>query len=78
MSNLIVYKVDYRKQGDPYGDARFIKTTRIKMTPDEVNQKGGYWQNHSRVEKKFFKIYENLEDTTYSGKKYRITRVRKA
>jgi hypothetical protein len=78
MSNLIVYKVDYRKQGDPYGDARFIKTTRIKMTPDEVNQKGGYWSNHSRVERKFFKIYENLENTTYSGKKYRITRVRKA
>ena len=26
--NLIVYKVDYRKKSDPYGDARFIKTTR--------------------------------------------------
>ena len=78
MSNLIVYKVDYRKQSDPYGDGRFIKTTRIKMTPDEVNQKDGYWRNHSKVEKKFFKIYENLENTTYSGKKYRITRVRKA
>jgi hypothetical protein len=76
--NLIVYKVDYRKKSDPYGDARFIKTTRIKMTPDEVNQKGGYWRNHSEVEKKFFKIYENLENTTYSGNKYRITRVRKA
>ena len=78
MSNLIIYKVDYRKRSDPFGDDRFIKTTRIKMTPDEVNQKNGYWRNHSKVQIKFFKIYENLENTSYSGNKYRVTRVRKA
>ena len=76
--NLIVYLVDYRKQSDPYGHDRFIKTKRIIMTPDEVDQKDGYWRNHRNVERKFFKQMEGLENTSHSGNKYRTIRVRKA
>jgi len=48
------------------------------MTPEEVDQTGGYWRNHRNVENKFFKQMEGLDDTTYSGNKYRIKSVRKA
>jgi hypothetical protein len=38
----------------------------------------GWRRNHRNVENKFFKQMEGLEDTTYSGNKYRIKSVRKA
>ena len=77
--NLIVYKVEYALKSDPYNlNGRFIKTKRIVMAPYEVPQKTGYWLNHNNVEKKFFKQMEGKENCTYSGDKYRITRVRKA
>ena len=80
--NLIVYKVEYNLKSDPwdYGNnsKKFVKTKRMVMTPDEVDQKGGYWRNHRNVENKFFKQMEGLDDTTYSGNKYRIKSVRKA
>lgn len=76
--NLIVYKVDYKLKSDPYNEDRFTKTKRIIMSPYEVPQKTGYWLNHNNVEKKFFKQMEGKENCTYSGDKYRVTRVRKA
>ena len=80
--NLIVYKVEYNLKSDPWNwsnnSKKFVKTKRIVMTPEEVNQKGGYWRNHRNVENKFFKQMEGLDDTTYSGNKYRIKSVRKA
>ena len=76
--NLIIYKVEYRLRSDPWEKGKFVKTKRIVMTPDEVNQTGGYWRNHRNVENKFFKQMEGLDDTTYSGNKYRIKSVRKA
>ena len=48
------------------------------MEPYEVPQKTGYWLNHNNVQKKFFKQMEGKENCTYSGDKYRVTRVRKA
>jgi hypothetical protein len=47
------------------------------MTPDEVNQTGGYWRNHRNVEKKFSKQM-NGSDESYWDSKYRVLRVRKA
>ena len=76
--NLIVYKVDYKLKSDPYNKDRFTKTKRIIMEPYEVPQKTGYWLNHNNVEKKFFKQMEGKENCTWSGDKYRVTRVRKA
>ena len=77
--NLIVYKVEYALKSDLYNlNGKFIKTKRIVMEPHEVPQKTGYWLNHNNVEKKFFKQMEGKENTTYSGDKYRVTRVRKA
>ena len=80
--NLIIYKVQYVLKSDPWdwGSAnnKFIKIKRIVMTPDEVDQTDGYWRNHRNVENKFFKQMEGLDDTTYSGNKYRIKSVRKA
>ena len=76
MSKLIMYLVDYQKMSDPYG--KFIKTARIAMLPEELQKTPGYSSNHYRVEKKFFKQYEGLEDCSYSGDMYRTTRVRKA
>ena len=40
--NLIVYKVEYRNPSDPWSRGKFIKTKRIVMTPDEVDQTDGY------------------------------------
>ena len=80
--NLIVYKVEYNLKSDPWdwsnNSKKFVKTKRMVMTPDEVDQKNGYWRNHRNVENKFFKQMEGLDDTTYSGNKYRIKSVRKA
>ena len=76
--NIIVYKIDYTLKSDPYNEDRFTKTKRIIMSPYEVPQKTGYWLNHNNVEKKFFKQMEGKENCTYSGDKYRVTRVRKA
>ena len=80
--NLIIYKVEYNLKSDPWdwnsNGKKFVKTKRMVMTPDEVDQKGGYWRNHRNVENKFFKQMEGLDDTTYSGNKYRIKSVRKA
>jgi len=53
--NLIVYKVEYRNQSDPWCGRKFIKTKRIVMTPDEVDQTDGYWRNHRNVRNKFYK-----------------------
>jgi len=85
MSKLIVYLVDYADmKHNVYSSYRsdskspFTKTARIKMLPEELTDGSGYSRDHNRVEKKFFKIYENKEDTTYAGDKYRVTRVRKA
>jgi len=47
------------------------------MTPNEVGQTNGYWQNHRNVEKKFAKQMMGKEDAYWDGK-YRVTRVRKA
>jgi len=78
--NLIVYKVDYVNRHENY-DARtgkFVRTKRIIMTPDEVNQTGGYWRNHRNVEKKFDKQMNGTENPSWSDCKYRVLRVRKA
>ena len=57
MRNLIVYKVDYANKDENYNTTtgRFVRTKRIVMLPEEVNQTSGYWRNHSRVTKKFNK-----------------------
>ena len=49
--NLIVYKVDYVNRDENYNihKGKFVKTKRIVMTPDEVNQTDGYWRNHRNV-----------------------------
>ncbi len=80
MKNLIVYKVDYANRHDDYNTTtgRFVRTKRIVMTPEEVNQTDGYCQNHSRVEKKFDKQMNGSENASWSDCKYRILRVRKA
>ena len=80
MRNLIVYKVDYANRHENYNQrtGKFVKTKRIVMTPDEVNQTNGYWRNHSRVEKKFDKQMNGSENVSWSNCKYRILRVRKA
>ena len=75
--NLIVYKVEYRLKSDPWERGKFVKTKRIVMTPDEVNQTDGYWRNHRNVEKKFAKQMMGIEDG-YWDSKYRVMRVRKA
>ena len=75
--NLIVYKVQYRNQSDPWERGKHIKTKRIVMTPDEVNQTGGYWRNHRNVERKFFKQMDHIEGDTYNSR-YRIRRINKA
>jgi len=77
--NLIVYKVDYVNRHEDYNTqtGRFVRTKRIVMTPDEVNQTDGYWRNHRNVEKKFSKQMNGKEDA-YWDCKYRVMRVRKA
>jgi hypothetical protein len=77
--NLIVYKVDYANRHEDYNThtGKFVRTKRIVMLPDEVNQTNGYWRNHSRVEKKFSKQM-NGSDESYWDSKYRVLRVRKA
>ena len=79
MRNLIVYKVDYANKDEDYNTTtgRFVRTKRIVMLPEEVNQTNGYWRNHSRVEKKFNKQMNGKKDNYYDNK-YRILRVRKA
>ena len=74
--NLIVYKVQYRLRSDPWDRDKFIKTKRIIMTPEEVNQKDGYWRNHSRVSKKFFDQMETNDSDGHS--RYSIWRINKA
>ena len=80
MRNLIVYKVDYANRHEDYNQytGKFVRTKRIVMTPDEVNQTGGYWRNHRNVEKKFDKQMNGSENASWSDCKYRILRVRKA
>ena len=80
MKNLIVYKVDYANKDEDYDTTtgKFVKTKRIIMTPDEVDQTFGYWRNHSRVEKKFDKQMNGSENVSWSDAKYKILRVRKA
>ena len=79
MRNLIVYKVDYANKDEGYNTntGRFVRTKRIVMLPEEVNQTGGYWRNHRNVEKKFSKQMNNDKDD-YWDNKWRILRVRKA
>jgi len=79
MRNLIVYKVDYANKDENYNTTtgRFVRTKRIVMLPEEVNQTNGYWRNHSRVEKKFSKQM-NGKEGNYWDNKWRILRVRKA
>jgi len=79
MRKLIVYKVDYANKDEDYDTTtgRFVKTKRIVMTPDEVDQTDGYWRNHRNVEKKFSKQMNGSEDN-YWDNKWRILRVRKA
>ena len=80
MRNLIVYKVDYANKDENYNThtGKFVKTKRIVMLPEEVNQTNGYWRNHNRVEKKFDKQMNGSENASWSDCKYRILRVRKA
>ena len=79
--NLIIYKVEYNLKSDPwdygYGNDKFKKVKRIVMTPEEVNQTDGYWRNHARVERKFFKQMGYIESDTYNSR-YRIKRINKA
>ena len=75
--NLIIYKVEYRLRSDPWERGKHIKTKRIVMTPDEVNQTDGYWRNHRNVEKKF-SIQMNGKEDAYWDCKYRVIRTRKA
>ena len=77
--NLIVYKVDYVNTSEPYNyrTGKFVRTKRIVMTPDEVDQTDGYWRNHRNVEKKFSKQMNGSEDN-YWDNKWRVLRVRKA
>jgi len=77
--NLIVYKVDYANRHEDYSyrTGKFVRTKRIVMTPDEVDQTDGYWRNHRNVEKKFAMQMMGKEDAYYDSK-YRVTRVRKA
>ena len=79
MRNLIVYKVDYANRHEDYSTTtgRFVRTKRIVMLPEEVDQKGGYWRNHRNVEKKFSKQMNNGKDD-YWDNKWRVLRVRKA
>ena len=77
MRNLIVYKVQYRLRSDPWDRDKFIKTKRIVMTPDEVNQTGGYWRNHRNVERKFFKQMDNIIGDSYNSR-YSIWSIKKA
>jgi len=79
MRNLIVYKVDYANKDEDYNTTtgRFVKTKRIVMLPEEVDQTGGYWRNHRNVEKKFSKQMNGSEDN-YWDNKWRVLRVRKA
>ena len=71
--NLIVYKVEYNLKSDPWdwsnNSKKFVKTKRMVMTPDEVDQTDGYWSNHRNVKRKFKK---------QMGDKYYIDRVTKA
>ena len=80
MRNLIVYKVDYANKDENYNTrtGKFVRTKRIVMLPEEVNQTNGYWRNHNRVEKKFDKQMNGSENPSWSDCKYRILRVRKA
>ncbi len=77
--NLIVYKVDYVNTKEDYSisTGKFVRTKRIVMTPDEVDQTDGYWRNHRNVKKKFAKQMMGKENAYYDDK-YRVTRVRKA
>ena len=75
--NLIIYKVEYRLRSDPWERGKYIKTKRIIMTPDEVNQTDGYWRNHRNVERKFFKQMDGIEGDTYNSR-YRVRRINKA
>ena len=77
--NLIVYKVDYANRHEDYSitTGRFVRTKRIVMLPEEVNQTGGYWRNHRNVEKKFSQQMNNGKDD-YWDNKWRVLRVRKA
>ena len=79
MRNLIVYKVDYANKDEDYSTTtgKFVRTKRIVMLPEEVNQTNGYWRNHSRVEKKFSKQM-NGKEGNYWDNKWRVLRVRKA
>ena len=70
--NLIVYKVDYANRHEDYNTqtGKFVRTKRIVMTPDEVNQTGGYWRNHRNVERKFFKQMDNIIGDNYNSRYY--------
>ena len=79
--NLIVYKVEYNLKSDPWNwsnnSKKFVKTKRIVMTPEEVDQTDGYWRNHRNVERKFFKQMDGIEGDTYNSR-YRVRRINKA
>ena len=78
--NLIVYKVEYRNPSDPWdynSRKKFVKTKRMVMTPDEVNQTYGYWRNHRNVERKFFKQMDNIIGDNYNSR-YSIWSIKKA
>ena len=79
--NLIIYKVEYNLKSDPWdwnsNGKKFVKTKRIVMTPDEVNQTDGYWRNHRNVERKFFKQMDNIIGDNYNSR-YSIWSIKKA
>ena len=77
--NLIIYKVEYNLKSDPwnYSDSKkFVKTKRIVMTPEEVDQTDGYWRNHRNVERKFFKQMDSMEGDTYNSR-YQLRSIKK-
>jgi hypothetical protein len=74
--NLIVYKVEYRLNSDPWDRDKFIKTKRIVMPLSAYDDSGSRWQNHSWIKKEFRKQMENND--SYGNSRYSIWRINKA
>ncbi len=72
MRNLIIYKVEYRLNSDPWDRDKFIKTKRIVMPLSEYDNSGGRYHNHSWIKKNFVNkwkiiILTVIADIQYGG-----------
>jgi hypothetical protein len=74
--NLIVYKVEYRLNSDPWDRDKFIKTKRIVMPLSEYDDSGCRYHNHTWIKKEFRKQMENND--SYGNSRYSIWRINKA